>query len=142
MTLLLSLCACLLMGSATAAPVNQKILASFKREFSKATEETWKTVDGFEVVSFRMESKYLTAYYQESGELKAVTRNISMDQLPLSLQNSIRSNYKDYWITDLFQITSNDETRYFISIENVDQKIILNSIDSLEWIPVERQDKD
>src|SRR5580693_6745405 len=115
-SILLSLCVTLVFGATF--PVNGKILASFRKEFSKASEESWKTLKGYEVVSFRMEDKYLTAYYLESGELKAVTRNMSTDQLPLYLQNSLKSSYKDYWITELFEIVSDGETQYFISIEN------------------------
>jgi len=138
-SILLSFCATMAFGAI--APVNGKILASFRKEFSKAKEESWKTLNGYEVVSFRVENKYLTAYYLESGELKAVTRNISTDQLPIYLQNSLKSSYKDFWITELFEIASDSETHYFVSIENTDQKLVLNSVDSVDWNIVERTDK-
>jgi hypothetical protein len=137
--ILLSLCITAVFGATI--PVNGKILASFRKEFSKASEESWKTLNGYEVVSFRTENKYLTAYYLESGELKAVTRNVSTDQLPIYLQNSLKTSYKDYWITELFEIASDSETRYFVSIENPDQKLVLNSVDSVDWNIVERADK-
>src|ERR1700730_12959417 len=108
----LSLCVSLTFG-AIRSNVNGKILASFHKEFAKAEEESWKTLNEYEVVSFRMENKYLTAYYQESGKLKAVTRNISTDQLPAYLKNTLKTDYKGFWITDLFQIASNSETHYF-----------------------------
>jgi hypothetical protein len=140
-TAMLSLAVTLSFG-AIQSTVNGKILASFHKEFAKAEEESWKTLNGYEVVTFRMENKYLTAYYQESGELKAVTRNISSDQLPLNLQTSLKTNYKGFWITELFEIASNSETQYFISIENADEKLVLNSIESVDWSTVEKSNKD
>jgi hypothetical protein len=140
-TALFTLVATLVFGNVS-SPVNGKILASFRKEFAKAREESWKTLNGYEVVTFRMEDKYLTAYYQETGELKAVTRNICSDQLPIYLQNHIKGNYKGYWITELFEIASDSETHYFISLENADEKLVLNSLDSADWNLVEKVEKE
>jgi hypothetical protein len=139
-TALFSLCMTLSFGAIN-SNINGKILASFHKEFAKAEDESWKTLNGYEVVTFKMENRYLTAYYQESGELKAVTRNICTDQLPLYLQNSLKSNYKGFWITDLFEIASNSETHYFISVENPDEKLVLSSVESVDWSIVEKSIK-
>ena len=33
----------------------------------------------------------------------------------------------NYWITDLFEITDNDQTSWYVTIESADQKIVLKS---------------
>ena len=83
--------------------------------------------------TFSLNGQVLTAYYFSNGDLQAVVRNITSDQLPLNLLTSLRRDYTEYWITDLFEISSNGETTYYVSIENSDKKIVLKSDDLSFW---------
>ena len=122
-------------------PVDAKILASFHKAFGQATEESWKKVNGFDVVNFRLEDKYLTAYFEQNGDLKAVTRNILADQLPLNLQAALQ-DYKRYWITNLFEMASQGETQYYVTVENSEETITLKSIQSSEWMRESKEIKE
>ncbi len=62
-----------------------------------------------------------------------VVRNISSTQLPVRLLTSIKKNYKDYWITDLYKEVTNGKIAYHITLENADQKIRLNTAHSANW---------
>ncbi|MGZ8517547.1 MAG: hypothetical protein ACXWWD_09360 [Chitinophagaceae bacterium] len=61
-----------------------------------------------------------------------MTRNISSLELPISLQTNLKNNYSKYWISDLFEISNNEGTSYYITLENADSKIVLKS-DSNKW---------
>jgi hypothetical protein len=59
--------------------------------------------------------------------------NILSNQLPARLLTVIKKTYKDYWITDLYRESINGKVSYYITLENSDQKLKLNTTHSLNW---------
>jgi hypothetical protein len=134
----LSLAAVALMGISAFANgndelVNQKTLAAFKSDFTNATHTTWEQKDGFIKATFSFNGQILCAYYDNDGQLKAVVRNIVSDKLPLNLLTSLKNDYADYWITDLFEISADNETTYYATVENAGKKVVLKSDGSAYW---------
>ncbi|SRR6266487_5993071 len=113
--------------------VNKKALNGFKSEFAGATDAAWTTGSNFYKVAFTLNDQKLFAYYNAEGEFMAVTRFISSFQLPLNLQTSLKKSYSNYWISDLFEMASNEGTNYYVTFENADTKIVLKSIDGSSW---------
>jgi hypothetical protein len=68
-----------------------------------------------------------------TGGGDVAVRNILSDRLPARLLTSIKKNYKDYWITDLYKKTSNGKSSYCITIENADKKITLSATPTTGW---------
>jgi hypothetical protein len=134
----LSLAAVALMGISAFANgndeiVSQKTLAAFKSDFTNATHTTWEQKDGFIKATFSFNGQVLFAYYDKDGQLKAVVRNIVSDKLPLNLLASLKNDYADYWITDLFEISADNETTYYVTLENAGKKVVLKSDGSAYW---------
>ncbi len=113
--------------------VNKRALNAFKSEFAGATDAAWTVGSNYYKVAFTMSSQKLFAFYNADGEFMAVTRYISSFQLPLTLQSSLKKSYNDYWISDLFEMAANNETGYYITLENADTTIVLKSIDGNDW---------
>ena len=113
--------------------INRKALNAFNTEFAGATNASWSVSDNFYKVAFTMRNKTLFAYYNKSGEFMAVTHYISSFQLPHYLQKRLRRSYNEYWISDLFKISSNDNTSYYATLENADVKIVLKSDNGGSW---------
>ena len=113
--------------------VNTKVLNAFSREFAGAKDVKWTTNETYSKASFIFNGQYLYAFYQPDGELLAMTRNISSLDLPISLQTSLKKGYEGYWISDLFEISNNDGTHYYITMENADSKIVLKSTTDGKW---------
>ena len=113
--------------------VNPQVLRAFKNKFTKATEVSWETTGSYSKAVFQFNGAWLTAYYNSSAQLLCVTRNISSIQLPLYLQNKLKNQYKDYWITDLFELTNDQGFGYYITLQDSDYKIMLESKDGNEW---------
>jgi hypothetical protein len=107
--------------------VNQKVLDAFNSEFNQATEVSWTVTKDYYKATFMYNDRYVFAYYTENGELLAMTRYISSDDLPLSLVTSLKKNYGDYWISDLFEMAKNEGTQYVVTLENADSKLILKA---------------
>jgi hypothetical protein len=113
--------------------VNKKALNEFKSEFAGATDAAWTTGSNFYKVAFTLNDQKLFAYYNTEGEFMAVTRFISSFQLPLNLQTSLKKSYRNYWISDLFEMASNEGTNYYVTFENANTKIVLKSTDGSSW---------
>lgn len=107
--------------------INEKIQSAFKEEFSQATLVNWSKSDNYYKAEFTLHNDVMTAYYNESAELMGVTRNLLSIDLPITLQFSLKKDYDNYWISDLFEFSRKDDNGYFVTIENADTKIVLQS---------------
>jgi hypothetical protein len=136
--IILSLAAVITMGYSVFANGNDNIATqqardAFKKDFATASNIRWEQKNNFLKATFSLNGQILTAYYFSNGDLQAVVRNITSDQLPINLLTSLRKDYSEYWITDLFEMSSNGMTTYYVSIENSDKKIVLKSDDLSSW---------
>jgi hypothetical protein len=113
--------------------VSKDVLSAFNKEFNGAKEVKWTTSPDFYKAVFMLNEQYITAFYNKEGEFLGMTRNISSLNLPLKLQAKIRSDYAEFWISDLFELSDNDGTHYYITVENADSKILLKSSDNTDW---------
>ncbi|MFI5186966.1 MAG: hypothetical protein ACHQF0_09590 [Chitinophagales bacterium] len=121
--------------------VSRRALNSFKSEFAGATDAAWTAGRNYYKVAFTMDDQKLFAFYNTDGEFMAVTRYISSFQLPLTLQGGLKKSYSNYWISDLFEMASNNETAYYVTLENADTKIILRSVDGNDWSVYQKSKK-
>ena len=107
--------------------VSARVKASFRKEFANATDVKWENSKDFVKATFNLNDQVIFAFYGESGELMAVSRNITSTQLPISLLSDLKRAYSNFWVTDLFEIALNEETNYYVTIENADKVVVLKS---------------
>jgi hypothetical protein len=74
-----------------------------------------------------------TGYPGNNPVSPAEGHNILSSQLPAVLLADIKKNYKDYWISELYEEGSKKEPSSYITLENADQIIKLTSADSESW---------
>jgi len=122
--------------------INQKASESVKKEYAQAKDVSWQKAGEMVKATFTLNDRVLFAYYSESGDLIAITRNITTDQLPISLQTSMRKNYSGYWVSDLFEMVSGGQTNYYITLENADHKVVLKSEDFGSWSTYRKEKKE
>ena len=106
---------------------NKEIKATFKHDFASAELMSTEAHDNFTKVIFKLNGQVMTAFYSNSGDLLAVTRNIVSSQLPVNLLMNFKKHYSDYWITDLFEMSQDSESSYYLTLENSNSKITLRS---------------
>jgi len=140
-TLALSLILCTASFANNDVTINQKAEQSFKKEFTQAKDVSWQKAGEMVKATFTLNERVLFAYYSESGDLVAVTRNITPDQLPITLVSSLRKNYAEFWVSDLFEMVSGGQTNYYVTLENADQKIVLKSEDFGSWSTYKKERK-
>jgi len=112
---------------------NETIVRSFKKDFANARNIVWEQKDNFAKATFSLNGQILFAYYNNNGDLQAVIRNITSDQLPINLLTSLRNEYADSWITDLFEMAAGDQTTYYVTLETSEKKIVLKSDGTDGW---------
>jgi hypothetical protein len=113
--------------------VSQKVKTSFSDNFTTVSNVQWQQDKNFAKATFTMNSQVMNAYYNDNGELMAITRNILSNQLPINLMAGIKKDYSNHWISDLFEIAADNETSYYVTLENADETIILKSNDFNTW---------
>ena len=118
---------------ASGEDVNKKVLEAFKTEFSSATDVEWSVGQDYYRAKFNYNEKYVFAYFNENGELLGLSQFLSPTNLPINLQTSLNKKYKNYWISDLFEVAKKDSTTYYITLENADTKLMLRSDEANSW---------
>jgi len=117
------------------------VKASFRKDFKKAEIMTTETGKSFTKLTFKMNDVIMYAFYSENGQLLAVTRNIRSNQLPIQLLLDVKKDYSEYWISDLFELTGEGASNYYITLENADTRVTLRSVGSDSWEVYERKAK-
>jgi len=121
--------------------ISKNVINSFNREFANASNIQWEIKANFVKAQFNVNDMVLFAYFNTSGELIAVTRFISPNQLPLELLTSLKKTNSNYWVSDLFEIQTETGTSYFATIENADQIVVLKSEGINGWQTFQKEKK-
>ena len=119
--------------------INPAAIKAFHNTFKEATAANWTVTENAYKVQFTLGSQQIIAYYDQSGALLSTVRNISSFQLPVLLQAEIKNKYGAYWITDLYEVSSDNGTDFYVTLENADTKVVLKSYSHAGWSV---QDKD
>ena len=129
--IILSAAILLMMGAGAFAntndEVNQQTAQAFHKEFAAARNVSWEQKKDYIKATFLLNDQVLFAYYSYTGELQAVVRNIVSDKLPINLLTTLKNDYSGYWISDLFEVSADEQTTYYVTLENADTKINLRS---------------
>jgi hypothetical protein len=113
--------------------VNEQVISSFKKDFASAQDVSWEKSKEISKATFKLNDQVMFAYYAEDGNLLAVMRNIVSTQLPINLMSDLKKNYAGYWISDLFEMASDNATSYYVTIQNGDQSVVLKSSGAAGW---------
>lgn len=128
--------------AADAPTVSKNVIHTFNQQFANARDIQWQTKSQFVKAQFSINNMVLFAYFNNSGELIALTRFISTNQLPLEKMTSLKNEFKGYWISDLFEIESGDGTAYYATMETADQILVVKSEGNGGWEIYQRIKKD
>lgn len=131
LTLAIALSSFFVFANETSVTVN--VMNAFNSDFSSAKEVKWTSGANFYKASFVYNEQHVTAFYSFDGKMIGLVRNISSLDLPMNLQASLKKEYGGRWITDLFELSNEDGTTYYITLEEADSKVILKSENGSQW---------
>jgi hypothetical protein len=138
----LSLFAASIFNQANAAGTfeNPQAQASFESQFGKATNVQWTETGAFYQVRFTLDGIVSEAWYNAEGTLVALTRKQSVDSLPASLRAAL--DLKQRWVSDLTEVESESGTTWYITLEDADRKVVLqSSAGGRRWVKFEQSTK-
>jgi hypothetical protein len=113
--------------------VPEKVRSAFKSEFVSAKDVTWQKAGNLSVAVFRMNDRILTAYFTPEGEMMGASRNLLSTELPINLQIALKKDYGAYWITELFEFAKDGQSGYYVTLQNADEVLTLQSQDGTSW---------
>jgi len=105
---------------------------SFRKDFKQAELLATDAGKDYTKFTFKLNGAILYAFYNENGELLAITHNIKATELPINLLMQIKRDHANCWITDCFEVDSNGSTSYFITLEDANTSLTLHS-DGSDW---------
>lgn len=114
-------------------PSNTAVLNAFHTSFVDAKNVEWTIKKDFHRAKFTINDEVMYAYYKESGELIAVTRNITTGQLPLALSSTLFDKHKDFYLSNLFEVSANGESTYYAAIRKGNCIITLQASATGDW---------
>jgi hypothetical protein len=132
------------MTSAFAKPkddVSNQVAASFSKDFATAKDVKWQKSANYIKATFMLDNEVMYAYYNENGEQIGVVRNILSDKLPINLMSGLKKNYSNYWISDLFEMATESQSNYYVTLETADETLVLKSNGTNEWTVYKRTKK-
>ena len=121
--------------------VDERIKRAFEKEYAGAADVKWFVYDEYIKVDFSLSGMQLAGFYSKDGRMLGVARNIYFSSLPLMLQIEQRKNYKNFWITGIYELANSDGTKYYLTLENANKTIKLGSTGSDNWEVIKEQEK-
>lgn len=112
--------------------ISKNVLNAFAKEFKNAEKVEWQATDNYIRAKFFVDNQPMFAYYTEEGELMGVARNVSLQQLPLKLSTDLKEKLTEFWLAELFEVSSNGETNYYVTIKN-DKKVLMLQGNGAGW---------
>lgn len=113
--------------------VSAVVLEAFQASFDNATEVQWSTSENYYKANFNINGRYISAFYDADGKMIAMSRNITSFELPLMLQASLKKVSEDSWISDLFEMSNEEGTTYYVTLENAGTKTVLKASSLSSW---------
>jgi hypothetical protein len=121
--------------------IDKQVLRSFEKEFKGAIDVQWRSYDDYARVDFTFNNVPLIACYDFNGKRLALVRNMLFSSLPLALQFDLGKKYKNYWVSQLYELVNSDGTQYRLTLESADQTIHLRSNGNDDWEIVKEEEK-
>jgi hypothetical protein len=106
-------------------PTDKKLTEALTRHFKNAETVNWVQSAQISTATFQFNGQYMSAHFDSDATLLGVSRNITTNDLPLSLRNKLASHLQTSWVTNAFEYATSDADAYYITLENAENTIIL-----------------
>lgn len=103
--------------------VDPQVKESFKKEFPEAQSAKWSGNQDYNRVDFTMKDYRLQAFYNKQGDLIETRRDLSYNQLPLTVMKELEKNYPDTEFSQIEEISDNRGTKYLLRAETAKRKL-------------------
>ncbi len=98
--------------------LSKEVKTAFTAKFRQAEKVTWEQVEEFYLAHFEMNNRQYAAAYSKAGEMIAVSRTLTIDQLPLAVTTSLEEQFQDYKMpAQVTEVVMDGATNYYLTVE-------------------------
>jgi len=108
-----------------ASNVSIRIKDAFATKFEGAKNVNWTTNLNFVKATFDYKNEKVEAFYALDGSMIGTSRAVLTSALPLAAQKELDKKYSSYKTTESIVFEGEEETCYYVSLENDKQSVIL-----------------
>jgi hypothetical protein len=99
--------------------INAKAVRNFTREYKNITGAKWfKSANGLFAVYFISEKIQSWVYYNTKGNYEFMIRHYYEEKLPREVRHLVKSNYYDFSIYHVTEVSRNDKIAYVLKLED------------------------
>jgi len=100
---------------------------AFKKLYPHATKVAYEVKKNYTQVNFSWNNINLQAFFDKEGNLIGTSRNIAVNDLPLSYVRNINNDYDGYTITEAIEFDhAQNGLSYYVSVTNGERSYVLN----------------
>ncbi|MDQ2753414.1 MAG: hypothetical protein M3R72_10375 [Bacteroidota bacterium] len=106
--------------------VSKYLVKQFQKQFQHATNVAWKTTSNFTSATFTLDGEKTSVFYNTGNELIAVSREITVQDLPKAAQRSLNKKYSNKNISSVIDFTdAAGNESYYIQLDGNNEKTII-----------------
>ncbi|MBC7867210.1 MAG: hypothetical protein H7X88_06735 [Gloeobacteraceae cyanobacterium ES-bin-316] len=95
--------------------VTRSVSKAFTEKFTKAQNVNWDKRDEFYFAQFTVNDKDFSVAYSEKGEMLAISRTVSFEELPLAVTTALTEKYSDYKLSsNVTEVVMDGTTSYHL----------------------------
>ena len=129
-------------SNAQGTAVPSEVLSSFNAHFKNPQMSRWVAIHDSHVATFTMDGQnWRDAYFTNEGDFKGVGHYITFDQLPVSVQETLNNNYKEYEPIELYQFDCTETGICFFATMRSEKNTITLKLDDLGYVAYSKKDK-
>jgi hypothetical protein len=135
---------CLLIAVASNAQtidVPSDVQRTFDEHFKNASVARWVPIQDSYVATFNQGQGYRDAYITTEGEFKGVGRYITIDLVPITVQEKIKASYSNFDLTQLYQFDAVDNGISFYAVMNNSKNELILKLDGMGDVSYSQRNK-
>ena len=109
------------------------ISQAFNSTFPHVEKAEWTSTGKIYRAEFKLEGENQIAFFNRAGELLAVTRYVDFSSLSHRLRLNLIKQYPNYNISEIFQVNSDIDTDYYVTLERNGISFVLKSGGNGKW---------
>lgn len=108
--------------------LTSRIIRAFNTSFTDAENAQWSEAGDLLKVTFTVHDKSMFAFYNTQGEMVVNGKYMTVKQLPKATQKRLAEAAKGYKITEVFEVSDEQDSRYYATVDNgTEEKIIVST---------------
>jgi hypothetical protein len=129
-------------SNAQGTAVPSEVLSSFNAHFKNPQMSRWVAIHDSHVATFTMDGQnWKDAYFTNEGDFKGVGHYITFDQLPVSVQEKLNSDFSSYEIIELYQFDCTESGICFFATMRNEKNTLTLKLDDLGYVAYSKKDK-